>query len=190
MNLHDLSPWNWFKHEEPEKQGSEIIPAKRKDYSGSQLASPPMLQLHREIDRIFDEAFRDFGFPAFGRSALWDRMFSEGGGQAFQARLNVASDEHQYTVTLEAPGLEQEDLSIDLKERTLVIKGNKQEETEDKDKQYYRVERRYGTFERLLSIPDDADVDGISASMKNGLLTITIPRHAVDESKIKKIAIE
>lgn len=188
MNLQDLNPWNWFKHEEPEKGSSETIPVKREDYTGSQLTVPPVQQLHREIDRLFDEAFR--GFPSFGRSALWDRMLSEGISQSFHAHLNVASDAQQYTITLEAPGLEQDDLSIDLKERTLVIKGNKREESEDKDKQYYRIERRYGAFERVLSVPDDADVDGINASMKNGLLTINIPRKEVEESEVKKITID
>lgn len=190
MNLQNINPWNWFAHEEPKQKSEEIIPAKREDYTGSQLATPPVQQLHREIDRLFDEAFRGFGFPAFNRPALWDRMLSEGVGQTFRANLNVESDDHQYTVTLEAPGLEQEDLSIDLKERMLVIKGNKREETEDKDKQYYRIERRYGAFERVLSVPDDADVEGINASMKNGLLTINIPRQEVDESKVKKITID
>ena len=73
-----------------------------------------------------------------------------------------------YTITLEAPGMEQKDLSIELKDSTLYIKGKKQQKQEEKDKNYYRVERHYGSFERVLANPDDGNADEIEASMKNG----------------------
>jgi HSP20 family protein len=189
MNLQKLNPWNWFKHEESAQEDKAVVPVKRGDYSGSQLAAPSLQQLHHEIDRLFDDAFRNFGFPSLSRSPLWDQMLGSEFASSFQASLNVASDDEKYAITLEAPGLEQKDISLELKERVLVIKGNKQEETEDKEKQFYRIERRYGSFERVLSVPDDGDVEKISASMKNGLLTIQIPRLQTAKSEIKKITI-
>ncbi len=190
MNLQKLNPWNWFKHEEPQKDEALAVPVKREDYGGSQLAGPPIQQLHHEIHRLFDRTFRNFGFSPLSRSSLWDQMANEEFASPFYANLNIASDDERYTITLEAPGLEQKDISIDLKERVLVIKGNKQEELEDKDRQFYRIERRYGSFERVLAVPDDADVDGISASMKSGLLTIQIPRLETEKSKVKKITVD
>ncbi len=188
MNLQKLNPWNWFKHEEPQKEEAATVPVKREDYSGgSQLAAPPIQQLHQEINRLFDEAFRNFGLSPLSRSPLWSAAES---ATPFYASLNIASDDEQYTITLEAPGLEQKDITIELRERVLVIKGNKQEESEDKDKQFYRIERRYGSFERVLSLPDDADVDGISASMKSGLLTVRIPRLEAAGSNVKQITID
>ncbi len=190
MNLQKLNPWNWFKHEEPQKEEALAVPVTRESYSSPQLAGPSMQQLHREINQLFEKTFHDFGFSPFSRSPLWDQKPSAELASPFYASLNVASDDEQYTITLEAPGLEQKDISIELKERVLVIKGNKQEESENKDKQFYRIERRYGSFERVLSVPDDADVDGINASMKSGLLTIKIPRLEAEKSKVRQITID
>ncbi|GJL74983.1 Hsp20/alpha crystallin family protein [Nitrosomonas sp.] len=117
-------------------------------------------------------------------------FFSDDLMPVFRANVNIASDDRQYTITLEAPGLAQEDLSIELKDRVLVIKGAKHEEQEEKDQHFYRKERRYGAFERVLAVPDDADTDGIHASMDKGLLKITIPRQEVDKSSVKKIVIK
>lgn len=191
MDLHKLNPWNWFKHEEPEKAKNEIVPVKHEDQSLSRFPQINSLnQLHREIDRLFEDTFRGFGLAARPRSELLSQFFSDDFMPAFKANIDVASDEKQYTITLEAPGLAQDDLSIELKDRVLVIKGTKQEEKEEKDQHYYRKERRFGTFERVLAVPDDADVDGIQANMDKGLLTIKIPRHEADKSTVKKITIK
>jgi HSP20 family protein len=109
---------------------------------------------------------------------------------AFHANVDIASDDKQYTISLEAPGMEQKDLSIELKDQALFIKGNKQQEQEEKDKHFYRIERHYGSFERVLAIPDDAETNKITASMKNGVLTIDIPRKEMPATEAKRITIE
>lgn len=190
MDLHKLNPWNWFKHEETEKDKKEVVPVHRDDYAWPQ--SPlvnNISQLHREIDRLFEDAFRGFGLPSLSRPPLWDPMHRNDFMPAFKASVDVASDDEQYTISLEAPGLEQKDLSIELKDRALIIKGDKQQEQEDSDKHYYRIERRYGAFERVLALPDDADSNSIHATMDKGLLKITIPRVKAVESKAKTIEI-
>lgn len=190
MDYHKLNPWNWFKHEETKPSGKNIVPVKREENSQSWNPMANLSQLHHEIDRVFEDSFRGFGFPSLSRSRMWDQMFSDEFLPAFHANVNIASDDKQYTITLEAPGLEEKDMTIDLKDRVLVIKGNKQHEQEQKDKQYYRIERHYGAFERVLAVPDDADIDEISASMDKGLLTINIPRKKVASSDVKKIEIK
>jgi len=191
MDFHKLNPWNWFKHEEPEKTKGEIVPVKHDDQALSRLPQIDNLNLlHREIDRVFEDAFRGFGLLGRPRSELLSPFFSDDFFPAFKASVNIASDDRQYTITLEAPGLAQEDLSIELKDQVLVIKGTKHEEQEEKDQHFYRKERRYGTFERVLAVPDDADTDGIQASMDKGLLKIVIPRQEIDKSNVKKIAIK
>ena len=191
MDLHKLNPWNWFKHEEPEKEKKEIVPINEGDYA---LSQSPLVnnisQLHREIDRLFENTFRGFGLPSMSRSSLWDQMLNNDYMPAFRASVDVASDNKQYTITLEAPGLEQKDVSIELKDQVLAIKGHKQQEQEESDKHYYRIERRYGAFERVLAVPDDADINLINATMDKGLLTIIIPRKEVLESKAKTIEIK
>lgn len=190
MDLHKLNPWNWFKHEESEKDNKAIVPVQRDNYA---LSQSPLVnnisQLHREIDRLFEDAFRGFGVPSLSRPPLWDSMHHNEFMPAFNASVDVASDDKQYTIALEAPGLEQKDLSIELKDRILIIKGNKQQEQEDSDKHYYRIERRYGAFERILALPDDADSNSINATMDKGLLKITIPRIKIVESAAKTIEI-
>ncbi len=190
MNLQKLNPWNWFKHEESSANKDITIPVKRNEY-GRQLAGQyPLAQFHREMDRLFDEAFQSFGFPT-----LYKDMFPESGEQLpklslFNPDLNISSDDNEYTITVEAAGLEEKDLEINLSESRLIIKGNKQEESENKDKNFYRIERKYGSFQRVLALPDDADADNIKASMKNGLLTICIPRKEKPDSETKTISIE
>lgn len=189
MELEKLYPWNWFKHEKTHKNESVNLPVKRGDYNDSPMSAPSFNRFHHEIDRLFDEALNDFGFSHMMRSPMSHQMPGTAWMSPFHASLNVASDSEKYSITMEAPGLEQKDLTITLRDRDLLIKGDKQEESEDRDKHFYRIERRYGSFERVLSIPDDADIDNIDASMKNGVLSIKIPRFEVPESKVRTITI-
>ncbi|SEM99335.1 Hsp20/alpha crystallin family protein [Nitrosomonas marina] len=191
MDFHKLYPWNWFKHEEPENHKQNVILVKSDNQSLSPVSHINNLnQLHREIDRLFDDAFRGFGLPLHSRSEFLNQFISDDSAPTFRASINIASDDRQYTITLEAPGLSQDDLSIELKDQVLVIKGSKQEEQEDKNKHYYHRECRYGVFERVLAIPDDADIDAIQANMDKGLLTINMPRKETSKSDVKKIAIK
>jgi HSP20 family protein len=73
---------------------------------------------------------------------------------------------------------------------TLKIKGEKKQQKEEKEKNYYRMERSYGSFQRILSLPEDADQDNIKASFKNGIMEITIPRKAAPKTEVKQIEIK
>jgi len=188
MDIKKFIPWNWFKHEEKLQNNNQTLPVKRGDYLQPQHPFSNMMQLHQEIDRLFDNAFR--GFPFVGGSSLWDRTLNDDFMPAFKANVDIASDEKQYTIKLDAPGMEQKDISIELKDRTLIIKGNKQQEQEEKDKHYYRVERRYGSFERVLAIPEDGNAEDINATMKNGVLSVMIPRNTLPKRDVKRIDIK
>ena len=72
----------------------------------------------------------------------------------------------------------------------LIVRGEKKQEKEQKDKNFYRSERSYGSFQRTLSLPEDASRDNIDASFKNGVLTITCPRKAVAQTPTKRIDIK
>lgn len=184
MNLQQLNPWNWFAHEEP--AASATIPVKRNEISEKpSTTGQPMLRLHRELDRLFDDVFRGFGISDV--PSRWaDSSFN---GPNFHAKLNIASDEKNYHVSVEAPGLTEEDVSLDLHQGVLTVRGEKKAESETKDRHYYRIERSYGSFQRVLALPDDCDQDAISATMKNGVLEITLPRKSVPASAAKHIPI-
>lgn len=188
MNLQQLNPWNWFSHEEANK--SSTIPVKR-DNGKNQVGSAssdnhPITLLHRNIDRWFDDAFRNFGFPSLGSSWLENGVLNN---TSFHAKLNIASDDKNYHISLEAPGLTDKDINVELNKGVLTIRGEKKEESETKDRHYYRMERSYGSFQRILTLPEDADQNSINASMKNGVLEITVARKALPASETKRIPI-
>lgn len=187
MNILQLNPWNWFKHE----QGSEAaqIPVQKntteKNVATGNETFRPMMRLHREIDRLFDDVFSGFGFPNLGTNSLLDNVRAV----AYQPQINVSGGNNNYEIELEVPGLTEKDLSVEVQGDMLLIKGEKQESEETKDKQFYRVERRYGKFQRTLALPQDANADDITAELKNGVLKLAIARKAVEQRDIKKIAI-
>jgi HSP20 family protein len=189
MNLQKLNPWNWFKHEESQNVAESTIPVKKADYPTKMLNRHPMFQLQREIDSLFDQAFRSFGFEPLMKSGL-DKSLLGNFPAIFSPDLNISSDDKEYVITLEAAGLEEKDISIDLTGNRLTIKGNKQDESESKDKNFYRIERKFGSFQRVLALPEDTQADRIKATMKNGLLTITVPRTEQLGNDTRKIDIE
>ena len=85
--------------------------------------------------------------------------------------------------------MKQSDLSLELKDDILVIQGKKETHNENKDKHYYRVEHSYGSFQRTLSLPDDAIADEIKANLDNGVLKLQIPRREGVATDVKRIAI-
>ncbi|SFC30364.1 HSP20 family protein [Marinospirillum celere] len=178
MDLAKLNPWNWFKHEEPHQQEA-AVPVKRENYPETQRPSgfpEDFFQLHREMDRLFAETFKNLGWPTRSLGLKPEASLS------FSPKLDVASADKEYTITLEAPGLEEKDIQLDLQERTLFIRGEKRQEKEEQDKHFYRMERSYGQFQRVLEIPTDVELDGIKAKMNKGLLTLTLPRQTKSES--------
>lgn len=192
MNLQKLNPWNWFKHEESHDPYENTIPVKKKDYAHSMSNRNAFLELHSAIDKLFEQTFQNFGFPPLlkddHRDARSMNPFKR--SSLFVPDLNISSDEKEYVITLEMAGMEQKDLEIELTERRLSIKGNKQEEAESKEKDFYRIERKFGSFQRVLALPEDAVGENIKAHMKNGLLTLKIPRAENQVTPSKKITIE
>jgi len=181
MELKKFNPWNWVSHEEGPGFGGKLTV--RTPAGGS---TNPMMQLHREIDRVFDEAFRGFGMPS---------IFGEGfpaleKGALLKPQVDISADDKKYTITVEVPGVEKDAVELELSKNSLIIKGEKKQEEETKDKEFYRVERSYGQFQRVLALPDDAIKENIDASFKDGVLTVTIPRKEQPKPEVKHIEIK
>lgn len=178
MDIKKLAPWNWFKDEEASE--TKHLPVSR----AGQNYYTPLTQLHQEIDRMFDSVFRNFGLPSLGvNTALAQDAL-------LKPNVDIAASDKEYTITVEVPGVEEDKIKLELADNTLTIKGEKKQESEKKEKDFYRVERSYGSFQRVLSLPEDADQDGIDAQFKNGVLTITLPRKAISKPKGKVIDIK
>ena len=185
MELKKLAPWNWFKNEEenehtvPVKHGDKRPPFPVRHHD-------PMLQIHRDIDHLFDQFFRGWGLPqrgSFGNFADFNA------GVLLKPKVDLSAADREYLLTVEIPGVAEKDVSVDISNNTMTIKGEKKQEKEDKDKNYYRIERSYGCFQRVLSLPEDVDQDAIKAAFKDGVLTITMPRKALPAGEVKKVEI-
>ena len=138
--------------------------------------APPLGWLRTELDRLFD----DF---APSRS-----LFNFGALSPVPA-LELASGDKEYRLTAELPGLSDADVEISVSDGILTLKGEKREAEEHKDDGYLMSERRYGKFERRLSLPDDVDSDRIEAVFTKGVLTVTLPKSEQPHDHTRKIAI-
>jgi len=175
MELSKLVPWNWLKKEEEEKGWS--VPVKRSELN---LDIPKSFyEIETEFERLFDSFKRNFnvGFPT--GSLLKSDFFSPS--------MDIASNEKEYSVKVELPGIGKNDITVECVNNTLRIKGEKKQE---KEKDYYRVERSYGSFERVLDMPEDADADKIESTFKDGVLSVSIPKKALPAANTKSIPIK
>lgn len=167
--------------------------AKTPKAKGGDLAAwQPFDTLRGEIDRIFEEFSCGFWPTGFGRRLLdvepfWRR---EPAADYLAPAVDVAERDKEYQITAELPGLDEKNVDISVVDDLLTIKGEKQEETEEKEKNYYMSERRYGSFQRSFRLPSDVEQDKIEASFRKGVLTVTLPKAPEAQSKQKKIEIK
>ncbi len=184
MNIKKLAPWNWFKKEE-EEDAAMRVPVRHEGRHGPDpLFSAPLSQLHREIDRLFEAWFHGTGFPSPDRRHF--RMTDA----LLKPTVDISATDEKYTIEVEIPGVDEKDIKLELKDDTLTLSGEKRQEKEEKEKDFYRMERAYGAFQRVLSLPEDADQEHIDARFKKGVLTISIPRKSVPGTDVKRIEIK
>jgi HSP20 family protein len=162
MSVRDLVPWN-----------------RGRDVTVRREEADPFLALHREMNRLFDDVFRGFDLAPFGFDRGFDRMIG-------WPNIEVSDTDKEMKVTAELPGLEEKDVDLELANGVLAIKGEKKIEMEDKDRLF--SERHYGRFERRIPV-EDIDEDKVSASFRNGVLTVTLPKTAQAQRHVKRIAI-
>ena len=91
-------------------------------------------------------------------------------------------------VKAELPGMDKENIEVNLTDHTLTIKGEKKKEDEVKEENYYRCERSYGSFLRTVELPKDVHADKVKASFKNGILEVRMPK--TEEAKSKEIKVK
>jgi HSP20 family protein len=119
---------------------------------------------------------------------LWRTPFETALGQMEYPAVNVSEDDRNITVEAELPGMDSNDIDISLQNNMLVLQGEKKFEDEQKQGNYQRIERSYGSFSRTIPLSSSVDEDNVKASFKNGILTVTLPKQ--EKAQGKKIAIE
>jgi HSP20 family protein len=133
----------------------------------------PFESLRREVDRLFEDFDRGF-WRLPSRSLLDIEPFWRRGAMA--PAVDIIEQEKDYQLTVELPGMEEKDVELKVANDVMTIKGEKKEEKEEKQKDYYLSERHYGAFQRSFALPASTDAEKIEASFKKGVLTVTLPK--------------
>ncbi|MGE8098259.1 MULTISPECIES: Hsp20/alpha crystallin family protein [Pseudomonas] len=138
----------------------------------------PLQKLREQVDHLFEDFNRGpLGLSPFSRG-LFDvepLLSRELMGYGIPA-VDITEKDKSFDITVELPGMDQKDVEIKLSNGSLIIKGEKQEDKEEKRKGYYLSERHYGSFERMFNLPKGVDADKIEASFSKGVLSISLPK--------------
>jgi HSP20 family protein len=171
-----------------------VVPVKKTNPPAEKVpAAParrhPLESLRQEVDRLFDE-FGGWNLPSrpswFDLWPTWHRTSA----LTVAPAIDIAEKDKAFEITAELPGMQDKDIVVTLANGVLTIKGEKKEETEEKKKDYYLSERRYGAFERSFQVPETVDADSISAVFANGVLKLTLPKSQEAQKKQKKIEVK
>uniref|UniRef100_A0A7C4L384 Hsp20/alpha crystallin family protein n=1 Tax=Bellilinea caldifistulae TaxID=360411 RepID=A0A7C4L384_9CHLR len=117
------------------------------------------------------------------------RLFDEE-WDTFTPRVDVKETDKKVIVTAELPGLDEKDIEISISGDALILRGEKRQEEEEKGEDYYRMERRYGSFQRVIPLPCEVQVDKAEASYRKGVLTVELPKTPEAQSARKIIPIK
>jgi HSP20 family protein len=138
------------------------------------------------------EPFREFSTLQDRMNRLFRDSFSEGREEslttaAFAPAVDVYEDEHNITLKIEAPGVEEKDIDVRVENNTLTVHGERKFEKDEKEENYRRIERQYGSFTRSFTLPTTVDSEKVSANYDKGVLKITLVKKA--EAKPKQIKV-
>jgi HSP20 family protein len=140
------------------------------------------------------EPFREFSTLQDRINRVFRESYGHGSGQdeslttsGFAPAVDVYEDEHNVTLKIEVPGIDEKDIDVRLENNTLTVHGERKIEKEEKEENYRRVERQYGSFTRTFTLPTTVDSEKVSATYDKGVLKIALPKKA--EAKPKQIKV-
>ncbi len=167
MSITNLMPWRRKEH----------TTHRRGDIAVNREEENPLTLFERDTNRMFDDFFGGFGLAS---SDFWDTPWS-----AFSPQVDIVDGEKEIKVSVELPGLDEKDIDVSLSHDTLTISGEKRQEKEDKGKNFYRMERSYGSFKRAIPIPCEVKTEAVDAKFKNGVLSIVLPKASEGQCRQK-----
>ena len=168
------------------------LPIKREQAQPSlrPIESSSFESLRREMERLFDDfghgLLRPFRQSMFSTEPFYRRVLSWPSMPA----IDVSESDKSIEITAELPGIDEKHVEVKVSNGTLIIKGEKQETKEEKKKDYYLSERKFGSFERSFEVPQIVDTDKIDATFNKGVLTITLPKKAEAQKPEKMIEVK
>ncbi|WP_456384661.1 Hsp20/alpha crystallin family protein [Persephonella sp.] len=135
-----------------------------------------LARIEQELNKVFNELVPTPKTAEIAEVTTWN------------PRVDIYEKDNKLVIEAEIPGAKKEDVEVKIKDNAVVIKGEVKKEEEEKDKTYYRTERFYGVFERVIPLPVEVKVDEAKATFENGILKIEIPK--VSEEKEVKIEVQ
>jgi HSP20 family protein len=166
MPISDLLPWN---------RGNTRLPVKRESNDLATGLPDPMTQL---VDEFFNDSFDLAPF----------RQGTTFGGQ-FYPRIDLIENDKELIVSVEVPGMDENDIQVSMNDNLLSLSGHKETEKEEKGKRFHRIERSSGSFRRDIPLPVEVDQDRVEAVFKNGVVTVTLPKIESTQVRGKRISV-
>jgi HSP20 family protein len=168
------------------------VPVEVKKAPPAEIAIPDVWRSFRsEMDRLFDRFASGFGFPSLRRIFDFEPTWRPISAFDFSApAIDMSEDDRVYEISAELPGLDAKDIDVSVSGSTLVLKGERRQEKEEKDKNYHFSERAYGSFQRAFDLPGSVDRDKVSADFSKGVLTITLPKTPEAQTQQKKFEVK
>ena len=166
MSIKDLVP----------RIGRKPLPVRQED-------ADPFRDFQRQMNRLFDDFFGGIPLAERGTGAGWAPA-------AFTPRVDVSETDTEVKVSAELPGMDEKDITVELQDDVLTLRGEKKSAQEEKGKNWYRREQSWGSFQRAIELPAGVDAGKAKAQFKKGVLTFTAPKRPDEQVRRKTVPIE
>lgn len=172
MTLGNLIPWS-----------KKTVPIKREEQEH------PIYSMQKEMNRMFEDFFK--GFDDDSSSFFLSPICSTTeAGTTLTPRVDLSETDKDIIVSMELPGLDENEIKVNLSRDMLTVSGEKKQESKENEKGWYRMERHYGSFSRSIPLPHEYNSEKVDASYKNGVLTVKLAKQNSKKQKTKKISVK
>ncbi len=166
MNIKDLVP----------RFGRNVLPIRREE-------ADPFRDFQRQMNRLFDDFFGDFPVMDRGREPGW-------AAAGFVPRVDISETDQEVRVSAELPGMDEKDITVELRNDMLTIRGEKKSEQDERGRNWHRREQIHGSFQRSLGLPAGVETEKAKAQFRKGVLTVTVPKREGEELHRHMVPIE
>ena len=160
-----------------EKKQGTLVPTR-----GTSDPFALLRQMTSELDRAF-EGWPSFRWPASG-------LFGTAGSAAWSPKIDVVERDNRLVTRVDLPGMKKEDVSVEVTDGHLALSGERKRESEEKKDNFYRSEREYGSFYRVVPLPEGVKLEDVKATFSEGVLEVSVPLPARPEANVRKVQIE
>ncbi len=156
--------------------GRKPLPARREE-------ADPFRDFQRQMNDLFADFFGGYPLAERGGGPEWAPA-------AFTPRVDVAETDTEVKVSAELPGMDEKDISVELQDDVLILRGEKKNEQEEKGKNWFRREQSWGAFHRAVELPAGVDAGKAKAQFKKGVLTFTAPKRPEEQARRRAVPIQ